>query len=185
MWPRQVREYPYTLLFFASMLVAILLYISGTLHRFAELLQPLSYIGILINGFFFSSAFTSSTATLLFIELGEKVNPLLAAPVGGIGATIADTFLYRLLKNHLLKEMKHLALSIHRHIHPNHRLFFSRSKKFRPFLFLLGGIVISSPFPDELGVALFTLANVRFRYFSLVVFICNTIGIAILLSLGH
>lgn len=182
---KQPFQYTYTTLFLFSIFLGVILFVSGVLHQVALALAPLGYLGALINGFFFSTALTSAISSLMFVELGNTLSPLPTAILGGVGAMTTDIILYRFFKDRLFGELHLLGNTVFSPIRIQRFVLLLQKPWLRWLLPILGIIVISSPFPDELGIALFGLAGVQLRFLSAITFVANTIGIFILLTIGR
>lgn len=180
----RIERFKYTILLFLSIVFAIVLFFSGYLHAITYAVGEYGYITSFISGMMFSISFTAPTAALVFFELGDIHNPLMHALVGGLGAMVSDLLLYRFLKTSLLEEWKLILLpkiSIH------HREQMEVLTKRRLFIWtapFLASVLIASPLPDEIGVALFSIINFHPKYFSLISFVANMLGIFLLLSAG-
>jgi hypothetical protein len=178
-------QYTYTTLFLISLIVGIFLFVSGILHQIADILAPLGYVGALLNGFFYTSAITATISSLLFVEFGNTLSPLPTAILGGLAAMTTDIILYRFFKDRLFGELHLLGNTLFSPKRLQRFILFLQKPWLRWFLPILGILVISSPFPDEIGIALFGLAGVHLRFLSLITFVANTIGIFILLTIGR
>lgn len=178
-------QYTYTTLFLLSLVIGTILFVSGILHQFAALLAPLGYVGALLNGFFFSSALTSAISSLLFVELGNTLSPLPTAILGGLAAMATDIILYRFFKDRLFGELHILGNTLFSPQRLQRFILFLQKPWLRWLLPILGMLVIGSPFPDEIGIALFGLAGVQLRFLSFITFTANTLGIYLLLTIGR
>ena len=56
---------------------------------------------------------------------------------------------------------------------------------FKYLLFILGGIFVATPVPDEIGLAMMGLANMSWRYVAPVGFILNGVGIFVLCEIAR
>ncbi|MFH1072739.1 MAG: hypothetical protein V1743_04895, partial [Nanoarchaeota archaeon] len=53
------------------------------------------------------------------------------------------------------------------------------------FIPVIGGFIIASPLPDEIGISLFAASTkISTRVFSIMSYVLNTIGIFIILAIG-
>jgi len=143
------------------------------------------YFLIFIAGFLFSYGFTAPFAIGFFISLAPQVNIFIAAPLAGIGAALADYFIFQFIRFYFVEEFKELKLSFM--FQRANRLFNnhlgSRVKKY--FLWIVAGFIIASPLPDEIGVSLLSgLTNINQKLLVGVGFCLNTIGILFILALA-
>ena len=131
-------------------------------------------LGSFIAGMFFTSVFTTAPATVALGEIALHGSLWLTALLGALGAVIIDGFMFKFVKDrfseHLLKQIKEKG-----------RLkSLLRLKLFRRFSFLIGGIIIASPLPDELGISILGLSRIKMRQFIPFSFISNFIGILLI-----
>ncbi|MBU6310865.1 hypothetical protein KGO06_02970 [Patescibacteria group bacterium] len=142
-------------------------------------LEPFGIGGVFIAGSLYTYGFTASSALFIIPAFTPDYSPVFIALVGGIGATVADLTIFKLLKGNLGKEIDAL-----RKIPAVRRMLESRAM--RPALVrdLAGFLIIMSPFPDEIGVAFLTLARVNDATFRIISFTANVIGIYLLASAG-
>lgn len=178
-----ILQFPKLLALAFCFLLAGLLYVEGALHTLAEALNGQGYISIFLAGLLFSTAFTTPFAIGMFVELSPHVNPTIAAPIGAVGAMLADLCIFTWTRLSLHEEFHRLwRLPLPRRIgwyFHNHRLL----RTLRPYiLWSLAGFIIASPLPDELGVTLLSsVTDVRSRPFALFCFGLNAVGIFLVL----
>lgn len=161
--------------------VAYFIFSNSIMGEFISSLGELKYFGIFIAGLLFSFGFTTPFAIGFFV-VSNPNNLILAAIVGGMGALVSDLFIFNLIrfsfmdefrrleKTKLLKEIIELADK-------------DLSYRFRHYLlYAIAGIIIASPLPDELGVAMLAgLSHIKPWAFSLVSFVMNSLGILVVL----
>lgn len=168
-----------TLIVIGSIIVAVLLLQSGIIHIVLERTVQYVLIGSFIAGICFASLFTVAPAVAVFIAIGQTQNPVLVACIGGVGAVIGDLIIFRFMRDRV---SLHLAVILHKIKSP----FFAsiiRHRTFKWVLPLIGAIIIASPFPDELGLALMGISNIKMRTFIPLSFGLNAVGIlAIILA---
>ena len=87
---------------------------------------------------------------------------------------VGDLIIFRFVRNrfsgHVAEIMTHQ--SIWRRFH----LLFKR-RFFRWITFLAGGLILASPLPDELGIAVLGFSKMRLKYFAMLSFVFNFLGI--------
>jgi len=136
--------------------------------------------GVLLTGFiagiFFTSVMTTAPSIAVLGELSFHSNPLLLAVVGGAGAVCGDYLIFAFVRDRLGDDFAYL---IKRTGTPRFFKIFHR-KSFRWVLPFIGGLIIASPLPDELGLTLLGIARMRTRRFLLVSFVFNSIGILLI-----
>jgi len=149
-----------------------------------ELLQKVQYYPILVSffaGIFFTSIFTLSASAVVLINIAQGTDPLMVAFVGACGALIGDLALFAIVKNKITKNVDTFIQKAS-HGHPLKIFRLEFLKWLNP---ILGAIIIASPLPDELGLALLGFSNLRPQTLAAILFFMNGIGIYILLSLAQ
>lgn len=158
-----------------SLIVAYGLSQFEPFHNFIQGLGEWGYIGIFIVGFFFAFTFTVSIA-IVAILLFAQVFPIWEiALVAGFGATVGDFFILKFIKDHLIERAKNLL----RRFRKSPLTEVAKTKYFKWTLPILGAIIIASPFPDELGMALLGMAKVKTCQFIILTLVLNVIGITL------
>ncbi len=161
-----------TLLLF-GLSVAFFLYQSEWFHTFLLSFGSWGYIGAFIAGFLFVSSFTAATSIIILLVLVEQLLPLEVAIFAGLGAVCGDALIFHFIKDDLAKEIrplfdkfggKHLSLLLH-------------SKYFSWSLPLIGGLIVASPLPDEIGISLMGISKMSTPKFLLLSFILNSVGV--------
>jgi hypothetical protein len=161
-----------------SFLVAVVFYRLGFFHDIIRSLHGYGYIGVFVAGMFFVSVFTAAPATVVLLLFTETLHILPIAIVAGLGAVVGDGIILSLL-SHGIEET--LA------IFPKETgiariIVLLRHTKYRLLLTLIGALVVASPLPDELGLALMGVSKVRPATVAAITFVLNTIGIFLLLT---
>lgn len=160
-----------------GLLLAIALLQTSLLSSILSISEYAVYPAAFIAGFFFTSIFTIAPASAAFVEIGALAqHDIWIAIIGGIGATITDLGIFWFIR----KGIDHAAEG-HTSFDKFLALFrFGFLKWLAP---LVGGIIIASPLPDELAIALFGLAHVPPPVIGTIAVIMNTIGIYVLIAL--
>jgi uncharacterized membrane protein YdjX (TVP38/TMEM64 family) len=101
--------------------------------------------------------------------------------VGACGAMISDYLIFRFVRDRLVKEIRRTEREILGHeiqfkINPN-----GLAAKIIP---IFAGIIIASPLPDEIGIALLSVAKIKTRTFLQYSFILNLVGIFTITSVA-
>lgn len=185
LWLFNKIQYPKLILLCLSIIFAYVLFQADFFTEFAEKLNSHGYISIFLAGFLFAYGFTATFAVGFFISLAPQVNIFLAAFLAGVGALIADLFIFRFIRSSFSDEFDKLKLTFL--FQKIHALFddhlSDRLKKY--VLWTLAGFLIASPLPDEFGVSLVSgFTNINQKTFSAVSFCLNTLGIFAILFLA-
>ncbi|OGE74382.1 MAG: hypothetical protein A3C49_02875 [Candidatus Doudnabacteria bacterium RIFCSPHIGHO2_02_FULL_42_25] len=160
-----------------SIIIAIWLGESAEFERFLSALKNFEIIGSFVAGLFFTSIFTTAPAIVILSEIAQDSSPILVAVVGSFGALLGDLLMFKLLRDRLAKDFYALF-----HIDMNQRYF--RIPRFRWLAYAIAGIIIASPFPDELGIAILGFSNSKTNLVIPISLIFNFIGILIVASIA-
>lgn len=132
------------------------------------------YLASFIAGMFFTSLFTIAPAAVALGTLSLQADPFLVALFGAAGAVAGDLILFLFVEGTLADDFN--ALFAKRKW--AHRLGHAvRSPLMRWVMPIIGALVIASPLPDELGVALLGLSHLRLTIFIPISFAMNFLGI--------
>ncbi|MFA6095384.1 MAG: hypothetical protein WC767_00900 [Candidatus Paceibacterota bacterium] len=129
-----------------------------------------------IAGMFFTSIFTTVPAMVFLGKLALAGDPTVIALVGGVGAAIGDLIIFRFIRDHLEQDIGSLFST-------STRMKFSHIFEYRFFrwsMAVLGALVISSPLPDELGLAMMGMTKMRTVVFIPISLVFNTLGILVI-----
>lgn len=173
-----LKHYPRFTTIALSYLVAGLLFIFLGASFFQELILPFGMFGVAVAGALYTYSFTASIGALLLVALAPFHPVGVLAVVGGVGATMADYTIFKFVRDDLKKEVKRFGASkMIRNICAADGILcrtWTRN--------LLGTIIMASPFPDELGVAMMSTTKMKQGTFLLLAFIVDMIGIYLLVS---
>ncbi len=131
----------------------------------------------LVGGFFFTSIATVPLSFVMISSLAQAGMPIYAiALLGGFGAALGDAGLSAVIRVSIVDDLFHYL------VRKTHGLFgrVMGDKLVRIAAIVLGMIVIASPLPDEIALALLGIAHVPGRYVPFLVFIPNALGIALI-----
>jgi hypothetical protein len=134
-----------------------------------------------VAGLFFTSAFTTAPAIAMLAKLSLVYPIHIVALVGGIGALLGDLLIFSFIKGHIREDVDYfLSKAKSKRIrHLFHHRFFRWSLAF------IGAIIIASPLPDELGLALMGLSNVKTEKFVFISLFFNTLGIILIAFIAN
>ena len=162
-----------------SLVLAFILSQSEDFHNFLLGLGELEYLGAFVAGVLFVFTYTVATGLVILLILSENLSPLLLATVAALGAVVGDFLIFRFVKDNLVAEINVLF-----------NLFggktlgkIFKSKYFSWLLPIIGAIIIASPLPDEIGVAMMGLSNVKSAQFVFLSYLLNFLGIYIIVTL--
>ena len=171
--------YPNLTLFFLIIFILVSFSESPVVLAGIKFIGSLGHIGIFLTGIFFVSSFTAAPATLLLIKLSSTYGVLETAVVGALGTMVGDYVLFRFFRDKLFDEIKSIFEK-----YKIKGISKKESKFYKTIIQpILGAIIIASPFPDEIGVAMLGFSNIKKWHFLILAFVLNCIGIYILISL--
>lgn len=164
----------------ASVYLAVYLVHSGVINQLVDLAGDDVLLISLIAGIFFTSFFTTAPAIAVFSDLAGQGNPFLIAVVGGVGAVLGDSLLFFFVREKVAKDASALMTG------PRWKrvLRVLKRRRFRRILPLMGALIIASPFPDEIGLALIGVSTLSRAQFFLLSYVMNTLGILAILGIG-
>ncbi len=184
---RSLLDYPRLIALGACIGAAYVLYQIGMFEWLDGRFHGFGYPGAFGAGLLFSYGFTTPFAIAAFVELAHEVNPWIAAPLAGVGALLSDLVIFELLRLSAFgKEIDRLGRTtivsrLHALLH--HETVPEQVRRLT--LWTLAAVVIASPLPDEIGVALLsTTTRLSQRAFVILCFAVNTLGILAILLLA-
>lgn len=160
----------------ASIVIALALAETNLLLQLMTNSRTLEYVGSFIAGIFFTSVFTIAPAIATLGEIARVDGVWITALLGALGAMVGDLLIFKFIKDRF---SEHLAEYLaHWHGVDRARELIARPS-LRWLAWTLGGIVIASPLPDELGVVLIGAARMNAWIFALLAFVFNFFGIVV------
>lgn len=179
---RRIRRARNTFLMLVSLYVAYELWYTGIIEVWVSTTSlpiiPTSFIA----GIFFTSLFTIAPASVVLAEMIQVSSPWLISGVGALGAVLGDIFLLMVVRTSISagggaflngSERRHLkALMRHPLLHW--------------LLPAVGALIIASPLPDELGLALLGFSRLNLPTLIAISYAMNFLGIfTIAQAVGH
>lgn len=157
-----------------SILVAVILAKTGALAGLLETSGQWKALGSFVAGLFFTSIFTTAPAIVALSALAWSNSIWLVAFFGAIGAMLGDLLIFRFMRDQV---SEHIADAIRERSGGRRFRSLIRRRLFRWLTFLAGGLIIASPLPDELGVALLGFTHTKTSRFLPLSFAFNFLGI--------
>lgn len=160
-----------------SISIATVLVKTRVLSNMLTSTLELEFVGSFIAGLFFTSIFTTAPA---IITLGEmaRINSIVPVAVfGALGAVIGDLIIFRFVRDKFSEHI--LVLVSHRGVWKRMRVLF-KFRIFRWASLFVGGLIIASPLPDELGISLLGFSKIKTSWFIPLSFLFNFIGIILI-----
>lgn len=164
----------------ASIYLAIYLAHSGAISRLIEAAGNNILLVSLVTGMFFTSFFTTPIAIAAFSNLAGTGNMFLIAAVGGLGAVLGDSLIFFFVREKVSKDVSPLLKGPRL----KHALRLLKKRRYRRILPVIGALIIASPLPDELGLALIGVSTLSRGQFLLLSYAMNTLGIFCILAVS-
>ncbi len=161
---------------FLSIIVAIILVRTHALEGILATTKNFAFLSSFIAGIFFTNVFTTAPAMVALGEISASSSAASVALFGALGAVCGDFLIFRFIKNTFADDVLYVVQ------HAGHGRLFSlfRTRIFRSLIPFIGGLIIASPLPDELGLALFSVADIKPSTFLPISFSFNFIGILVI-----
>lgn len=160
---------------------AIILSRLGVFDLIINWSRGVSLIGIFVSGFFYTSMLTAVPATIALAELSQTQPFILLAAVGASGSVIADLLITKIILKREGQDVEKI-LSQYR---LKALIKFYHRPYVRALMTVAGFFIIASPLPDELGLALMGLSEVRMKYFVVLSYAANFVGILAVAAVFH
>lgn len=157
---------------FLSILLTILLVKTGAIKNLMDSLDGFAFLASFVSGIFFVSIFSVAPATVTLIELAKTSSPFLVAFFGGVGALLGDLIIFRFVRDSLSVSLVDRLMG-----EDTWLTKMARYKFFRICGPFIGALIIISPFPDEIGLAMMGFCKVKTKIFIPLAFTLNFIGI--------
>lgn len=176
-------RYPKLAILIALICIAYIIFSEPGIGDLVNNIGRYGYLGNFIAGMLFSFGFTTPFAIGFFIVYNSK-NILITAIIGGIGATISDLLIFKIVKFSFIDEFNRIKKT-ERIQELNWLITYEFGHKVRNYLmYVFAGLIIASPLPDELGVIMLAgLTKIKMKSFMIISFLFNTIGIYIMLNI--
>lgn len=168
-----IRDFLIVLL---SIFIAVMLSKSNLFFNFLTASREAEILGSFFAGLFFTSVFTVAPATVTLIEIAQSSSVILTALIGGAGALIGDLLIFRFVRDDLSEDIVFLV----RQVQGKRLLAVFRLKSFKWLIVFFGALIVASPLPDEIGLAMLGLTKIKTRLFIPVFYLLNSIGILII-----
>ncbi len=179
-----IREYPKLTGLIIAIILAYFIFSNLAIGNLFSKLGAFSYLGIFIAGIFYSFGFTAPFSTGFFLALHPD-NILLAGVIGGIGTMFSDLFIFKIIRISFRGEFEKLKREkMSRNISNFFRIILGRKAR-RFLLYLIAGILMASPLPNESAIVLFAgLTKMGAKIISAISFILGTLGILTIIYIG-
>ncbi|MBI2452269.1 hypothetical protein HYV50_04315 [Candidatus Pacearchaeota archaeon] len=126
-----------------------------------------------VAGMFFTSVFTTVPAVIALVEIARIESVWITAFFGAMGAVVGDTIIFIFARKRLSLDFFYLM----KKTRAERAKWIVKSKLFRIVSIFLGGLIIASPLPDELGLMMMGLTKLRTSFFMALSYSFNFLGI--------
>src|SRR3989344_6815522 len=133
-------------------------------------------LSIVVAIIFFVSIFTAAPAGVVLFEIAAANSIWEVALFGGIGALIGDLLIFRFIKDSLSRDVRWL---IHK-TRQERLVSIFHLKMFRWIVPFIGALIVASPLPDEIGLAMMGLSKMKTSVFIPISFTLNFLGILVI-----
>jgi len=165
-----------------GILITLLLVQMGALGQILSATEEQSYIGSFIAGIFFTSIFTIAPASIALAVISHSTEAYLVAIWGGLGAMMGDLLLFLFIRDVFADDVEGIAV-VRKWKKVIARPHYGLTRILLP---VIGALVIASPLPDEIGLAILGFSRTKTLYMLPITFIMNFLGIyAIALIAAH
>jgi uncharacterized membrane protein YdjX (TVP38/TMEM64 family) len=163
-----------------SILVAFIILEVGIVDALLREIQSVGVIASFTSGIFFTSIFTIAPASLVLVKIATFSNPVTVALFGALGAMVGDLLVFFFVKHTLADDLVRL-IKRSKYQKIFHRLHFGVLRFVMP---VVGGLIIASPLPDEIGLAILGVSKIKTIYLIPIALIMNFLGILGLVFVG-
>ena len=179
-------KYPKLVLLCVMVFLAYGLFRDDGIQSYLHSLGDTGYLVAFIGGGLFAFGFGAPFGVAVLAIMADELDIFLAALAGGAGALVSNFLTFKLVRLTFKDEVVRFKGST------AYSLFNAMLKRRVPtkvafyMILSLAGLAIASPLPDEFGVALLAgLTSVNEKVFVVVSFALNSVGVFIVLLIGH
>ena len=175
-------KYPKLFILVILILLAYYLFTRPFISEWIKLFNKLGDFGVFISGFLTSLGFTTPFGIGLLIKMNPS-NILFATLIAGLGATLADLLIFKIIKLSFMDEFKRLEKTkLIQEI--EHIVNKNKSVLIRHYLlYIFAGLAFATPLPDELGVSMLAgLTTIKQWKLAVISFILHSIMIYVIIS---
>lgn len=181
-------KYPKLSLLVLIIVISYAIFSNPFVKQYFSNLGDKGYTGAFLAGLFYSYGFTGPISAGIFLVLDSSLNIFRAGILGGIGAMIADIFIFIFVRKIFMEEFRMLKEenAVKKISDVINKLTEKKPLRFLRVLIIyaLAAFFIGSPLPDEAGIILLAgFTDIKPIPLILVSFVFNTLGILALLSI--
>lgn len=160
-----------------NVVLAIYMAETGIVNKILDYSSNLGVISIFIAGMLFTSVFTVAPASVVLFQMSQTSPVVIVAFIGALGALLGDMLIFKFVRDSLSEDI----IAIFKRFNRKNRFkFLLKLSYLRWLVVFLGGLIIASPLPDELGLMLMGFSKLDSKLFALLSFFFNLLGIALI-----
>lgn len=176
------RKHKNLILLILGVIAALILIQIPGFHELLLKLGNFGYLGAFIAGMLFTSTFTLTIGAVILLNLAGSLPFFPLVVISALGAVLCDFLIFKFVKNGVNEEIKPLYQEVEKLEKKAHLKKILHTKYFAWTLPVLGALVIVSPLPDELGVSLLGISEIKILRFILISFCSHGVGMTLLIS---
>lgn len=138
-------------------------------------------LSVFIAGIFFTSAFTIAPAAIVLAHLAQILPVSAIVVVAALGAMVGDYILFVFIRDRFSRDL----IRVFRHFHIKSILKSFHVGFLKWLSPIIGALIIASPLPDEFGIMLMGVSKMKTKYFLLLTFIMNMVGIMVVVGFSR
>lgn len=165
-----------SLIIVVSVVLAFIISELDLIEKLLGVSEDIRIIGSFIAGLFFTSVFTTAPAIVVLGEISQIEPVFIVALIGAIGAVCGDMIIFHLFRSHVSNDLDAILQKIKR----NPFKSILTNKGFCWLGVIVGALIIASPFPDELGIAMMGISRINLKTFIPISFVFNFLGIVVI-----
>lgn len=158
-----------------SAALAVFLARSGVFENILFASREFKVLSNFVAGLFFTSVLTIGPAAVALGELAQANSIWPVALIGAAGAVMGDMILFRFVRDRITDDF----IAIFEHTRLGHIRDVFKFAIFHWLLPVLGFLVVASPLPDEIGLAMMGISKMKTSTFILISYSANLLGIMI------
>ncbi|MFA6094515.1 MAG: hypothetical protein WC757_01340 [Candidatus Paceibacterota bacterium] len=159
-----------------SIMISVLLVQTDALNVIFQYTEGMRLVTAFFAGMFFVSIFTATPALVILLKIfsvGSTFDVVLAATVGSL---VGDMVILSIIKDEI---GKYLIIGLKK-IGQSKIIRLFKIPIVRFFTRIFGALVIMSPFPDELGIALMGVSRLKRKNIATLLFVLDFVGLYII-----
>ncbi len=169
------------LMILSGIIIAVLLSKTGILDLIINNLINHYILASFVAGIFFTSVFTIAPASVALVHIAEYAPFKWVTLWGALGAVCGDLVLFFFIRDRFTEDLK-------KALKPSTLRYLIKSFHFGFLKWLspiIGALIIASPLPDEFGITLLGMSQMRLSLLIPIAFVMNMLGIYLLILFGH